>query len=133
MTKTAIQALGGEDGLRTLVEHFYDLIETLPEGAKIQSLHFQGHGIAQTRIEQFNFLSGFCGGRQYYLEKHRHMNVKEIHAHVPIETKDAEDWLTVMDRALGDLGHEGKEIDRLRQTLRRVALILVNHGEVAGA
>lgn len=29
-------------------------------------------------------MSGFLGGRQYYLEKHRHMNVKEIHAHVPI-------------------------------------------------
>lgn len=133
MTETVLDALGGEDGLRALVEHFYDLIETHPRGAQINRLHMRGHGLAHTREEQFNFMSGFCGGRQYYLEKHRHMNVKEIHEHVPILTKDAEDWLAVMDMALADQGHEGAAIERLRRSLRKVALILVNDGEVVGA
>ncbi len=61
------------------------------------------------------------------------MNVKEIHAHVPIHPEDAENWLKIMDKTLSDLNHAGSHIDRLRATLRRVAMILVNNGEVQGA
>ncbi|MCK8462250.1 group II truncated hemoglobin [Aliiroseovarius sp. S1339] len=129
---TVLDQIGGETALRALVEHFYDLVESMPEGRQIVSLHLQNHGLAHTRVEQFDFLSGFMGGRQYYMEKHRHMNVRDIHAHVPIRLEDAENWLTLMDRALDDLGHEGSHIDRLRATLRRVAMILVNDGKVAG-
>ena len=75
-------------------------------------------------------MSGFLGGRQYYLEKHRHLNVREIHAHIPIRNEDAEVWLQTMDQALCDLNHEGEHIDRMRATLRCVALMLVNHGLV---
>jgi hemoglobin len=66
------------------------------------------------------------------MEKHRHMNVKDIHAHVPIRIQDAETWLDVMDKALAKVGQAGPHIDRMRATLRRVALILVNDGKVAG-
>jgi hemoglobin len=65
------------------------------------------------------------------MEKHKHMNVKDIHAHVPIHIEDAENWLSIMDRTLNDLNHEGPHIERLRLTLRRVAMILVNDGKVA--
>ena len=105
MTRTMLDQIGGEPGLKELVTHFYDLVETEPEAARLLELHMDGHGLDHTREEQFNFLSGFMGGRQYYLEKHRHMNVREIHEHVPILTEDAELWLTVMDRTLRDLGH----------------------------
>ena len=125
---TVLDQIGGEMALHELVEHFYDLVELVPEGAQILSLHLQHHGLTHTRVEQFNFLSGFMGGRQYYMEKHKHMNVKEIHAHIPITTEDAENWLAIMDRALSDLNHEGPHIDRLRKTFRRVAMILVNDG-----
>lgn len=128
-----IDQIGGEDGLRELVGHFYDLVESDPAAARLLELHLDGHGLAHTREEQFNFMSGFMGGRQYYLEKHRHMNVREIHAHVPIVQEDAELWLTMMDNTLRDLGHMTPATTRLRTTLRRVALMLVNNGEVAGA
>lgn len=131
MTQSVLDQIGGETALHELVEHFYDLVETLPEGEKIVSLHVQNHGLNHTRVEQFNFLSGFMGGRQYYMEKHKHMNVKDIHAHVPIHIEDAENWLSIMDRTLNDLNHEGPHIERLRLTLRRVAMILVNDGKVA--
>ena len=133
MTRTILDQIGGEPGLRELVEHFYDLVESTPEAAPLVNLHLDGHGLAHTREEQFNFMSGFMGGRQYYLEKHRHMNVRQIHAHVPITTANAELWLRMMDRALGDLEHLGPATERLRVTLRKVALMLVNDGKVAGA
>ena len=126
MATHMIEAVGGEPGLRRLVEDFYDLIEVLPEGETLRKLHLRGHGLTHVRQEQFNFLSGFLGGRKYYEEKHGHMDVRRMHAHVPISVQDAEDWLTCMDRALADGGHVGPQIDRLRAIFRRICMLLVN-------
>ena len=126
MKPKLIDEIGGEDSLRKLVTDFYDLIETIPEGENIRKLHARGHGVPHARQEQFNFLSGFMGGRRYYEERHGHMDVKLMHAHVPISLGDAEDWLTCMDRALTMNQLEGPEIDRLRQVFRRICMMLVN-------
>ena len=49
---SVVDEIGGEPVVRALVERFYDLIETAPEGARILDLHFQGHGLAHVRGEQ---------------------------------------------------------------------------------
>lgn len=123
---SALEDLGGEERLRALVETFYDLVETLPEGSNLRRLHGRGHGIDHARIEQFNFLSGFLGGRRYYMEKHGHMDVKLMHAHVPIRQLDADNWMVCMNKALDDEGHSGPHIDKLRAVFTRIATILVN-------
>jgi hemoglobin len=126
MAKSTLEELGGEPALRKLVDHFYDLIETDPRGENLMRLHFRGHGLAHVREEQFAFLSGFLGGRRYYEEKHGSMEVRLMHAHVPISLEDAESWLTLMDQAISDLDHTGPHIDKMRAAFRRVAMILVN-------
>jgi hemoglobin len=123
---SALEDIGGETRLRDLVKTFYDLIETLPEGANLRRLHGRGHGIAHARVEQFNFLAGFMGGRRYYMEKHGHMDVKLMHAHVPIRQEDADNWMVCMNKALDDEGHSGEHIEKLRAVFTRVATILVN-------
>lgn len=121
-----LQDIGGETSLKDLVETFYDLIETLPEGSNLRPLHARGHGLDHARMEQVNFLSGVMGGRPYYKEKHGHMDVKLMHAHVPIRQADAENWLFCMLRALAKEGHSGPHIDKLNASFARVAAILIN-------
>jgi hemoglobin len=121
-----IDTIGGEVQLRQLVETFYDLVEILPEGESLRKLHLRGHGLAHVREEQFNFLSGFLGGRRYYEEKHGHMDVRRMHAHIPISVQDAEDWLSCMDQALARNNLSGPEIDRLRLIFRKICMMLVN-------
>ncbi len=121
-----IDRIGGEAQVQLLVNHFYDLIETLPQGAAIMEMHLKGHGLSHVRPEQFNFLCGFFGGRRYYHERHGHMNLREIHAHVEIRRQDAEDWLAVMDRAMGDTKVAETERAEIMATFRRAALMLVN-------
>ena len=121
-----IDRIGGEPQVQQLVNHFYDLIETLPQGAAIMAMHQRGHGLSHVRPEQFNFLCGFFGGRRYYHERHGHMNLREIHAHVAITRQDAEDWLAVMDRAMGETGVADRERAEIMATFRRAALMLVN-------
>lgn len=123
---SVVEEIGGEPVVRALVERFYDIIETAPEGARILDLHFQGHGLAHVRPEQFDFLCGFFGGRRYYAERHGHMNLRELHAHVPIRLQDAEDWLGCMARALDDVGIDGPARARIDTAFDRAARMLVN-------
>lgn len=121
-----ITRLGGEEKIRALVERFYDLIETAPEGRHILHLHFRGHGMSHVRVEQFLFLCGFLGGRRYYAEQHGHMNLREIHDHVPIRPEDADNWLTCMEQAMDDEQIPEPLRTRLMTTFHRAAHALVN-------
>ena len=126
MKSALLDQIGGEEGVARLVTRFYDLMEHRPEAHDIHRLHFRGHGLAHTREQQRDFMIGFMGGRQHYRETHGHMDVREIHAHVPIREDDAETWLNIWDMALADCGHSGPHVERLRQTVRRVALETVS-------
>ncbi len=123
---SALDDIGGEDALRALVERFYDLMESDPAVHELHRLHFRGHGLSHTRQAQFEFMSGFLGGRAYYRERFGHMNLRQIHEHVPIREADAEMWLDTFDRALADVNMSGPAVDKMRATLRRAAHMLVN-------
>jgi hemoglobin len=115
------QRLGGEEGIRRLVKVFYDTVETHPEGAPLMVMHNQGNGLAQARAAQFEFLSGFFGGPQLYVEHHGHSNVKTIHEHLEIGAVERDSWLNCMDMALAQFGAEPQLHRQIMAHFRRVA------------
>lgn len=125
-SKAVIDQIGGEKIVKELVETFYDLIETHPSGRDILELHQNGHGLRHARLEQFDFMCGFLGGRRYYFEKHKHMNVKQIHEHVDIRKEDAENWLLCMDMAMEKCKLEKSVAEKIRLTFQNAAQILIN-------
>jgi len=104
MSESLYERIGGAPALHRLVNLFYDIIENDPEGERLNLLHLRGHGVAHSRIEQFNFLSGFLGGPQLYIEKHGHSNVREMHRHVEMGPVEKDAWLSCMSRAIRDAG-----------------------------
>ena len=96
--------LGGEDGVRALVECFYDIIEQEPSARPLHELHLQGAGVAHSRVEQFNYLCGFFGGSQHYVMRHGHSRLREIHEHVPIGPEMRDLWLDCMQKAIAQRG-----------------------------
>lgn len=96
--------IGGEDVVRRLVETFYDIIEQDAEAAELHLLHLRGHGVAHSREEQFNYLSGFFGGPSYYVQKHGHSRLREIHEHVAIGPEMRDLWLKCMRQAVEKAG-----------------------------
>ena len=120
------QMPGGEAALARLVQTFYDIIETDPDGADIHALHLKGFGLAHVRQAQFEFLSGFFGGPQYYLERMGHANLRSMHAHIEIGPARVEAWLKCMKKAIAALGY-GAEVEVvLMQHFARVAQALPN-------
>ncbi len=117
---------GGEAGISQLVETFYDIVETEPQGEPLRVLHLRGHGIAHARIEQFFFLSGFFGGPNLYLEHHGHSNVRAMHAHVEITPEARDAWLNCMGMAIDRTGLSTELKARMMGPFTRVADSLVN-------
>lgn len=69
-TQSLYELLGGEMGVRALVDRFYDLMDSAPEAKDIRALH--AVSLKQSREKLFMFLSGWSGGPQLYLEKFGH-------------------------------------------------------------
>ena len=102
--QTFYEMLGGEQVVYELVEHFYDLVETDLIGEPVHVLHQQGMGINHLRQAQFEYLSGFLGGPQLYIERYGHSINRKIHEHLEIGTPEIEAWLKCMAKAIDKTG-----------------------------
>lgn len=118
--------IGGAAVLKALVAAFYDIIENEPEGQSLHLLHMRGHGIAHSREEQFNFMSGFLGGPPLYVERYGHSDIRKMHEHVDIDAAARDAWLLCMSMAVERVGLGGEARDLLMQHLRSVATALIN-------
>ena len=121
-------SIGGEEGVRNLVETFYDIVETNLDAKELHLLHLRGHGVAHSRTEQFNFLSGFLGGPQYYVQKYGHAHLREMHAHVPIGAEERDLWLACMAQAIDKVGLGGLPAEQLMRHFTRAAEDCRNEG-----
>ena len=99
--KTPYELLGGTQGVRTLVERFYQLMDILPEAARIRALH--PADLRGSTDKLYKFLSGWLGGPALYLEEYGHPMLRARHLPFPIEAADRDAWLLCMQRALDEV------------------------------
>ncbi len=95
---TSFQAAGGEEGIRQLVDTFYDLMERLPEAREIRDMH--STDLTQSRDKLARFLCGWLGGPKRYHEKYGPIGIPSAHAHLHIGAKQRDAWLSCMQKAL---------------------------------
>ena len=118
--------IAGQEGLISLVNVFYDFVESTAEGRPVAKLHLRGHGIGHARIELVNFLSGFLGGPNLFAEKWGHSNVRHIHDHVNINQEASESWMSCMEMAMEQLNYSIELKQRLRDSFQGIAILLIN-------
>jgi hemoglobin len=97
--------VGGEAGVRALVDRFYDLMDAAPEAADIRALHATNLTVSREKL--FKFLSGWLGGPQLYVAAHGQPMLRARHLPFPIAERERDQWLWCMRRALD--GHEMPE------------------------
>lgn len=73
---TPYELLGGESGVRRLVDRFYDLMDSAPEAATIRALH--ARTLKASREKLFLFFSGWTGGPQLYVERFGHPQLRML-------------------------------------------------------
>lgn len=123
---TVFDMIGGEEPLRELVNRFYDIVESDPAGEPVHKLHLAGFGISHLRLAQFEFLSGFLGGPQYYRERMGHSNIRTIHQHLAIGRAEIDAWLLCMEKAIEAVGFTAEIRAKLMLHFTRSAETLRN-------
>jgi hemoglobin len=100
--ETPYELLGGDAGVRELVDRFYDLMDEVPEYHGIRKLHPQD--LSTSRKKLYLFLSGWLGGPPLYVEKYGHPMLRARHLPFPIGIDERDAWLACMLQAMEDKG-----------------------------
>jgi hemoglobin len=118
---TPYEQIGGDAGIRQLVNRFYDLMDTSPEAATVRRLH--AASLKASREKLYLYLTGWTGGPQVYVEKYGHPRLRARHLPFHISSRERDEWLWCMDRALD----EQPMPDDLRRFLREKLHALADH------
>lgn len=118
-TATPFDRLGGEPGVRRLVDRFYDLMDELDEARDIRLMH--PDDLTGSRDKLWMFLCGFLGGPPLYVQQHGHPRLRARHLPFPIGEIARDQWLMCMDRALEEQVDDSLLRMQLSQTFHKVA------------
>lgn len=124
---TPYERLGGESVVRQLTDRFYDLMDELPEARTVRALHPES--LSGSREKFFEFLSGWLGGPQRYVERHGHPRLRMRHMPFAIDEHAARAWMTCMIRALDEIVTDPLLRENLRGAFQRMADHLRNADE----
>ncbi|MFI4854340.1 MAG: group II truncated hemoglobin [Phycisphaerales bacterium JB065] len=95
---TPYEVIGGEDGVRRLVDAFYDHIRD--DSPVLRAMHPPDD--TESRLKLFEFLSGWMGGPQLYMEKRGHPRLRMRHMPFPVDQEAVDAWLACMEAAMHD-------------------------------
>ena len=127
-TSTHYDRLGGDAGVRRLVDRFYDLMDSAPEAVHVRALH--AASLKASREKLYLFLTGWTGGPPLYVAQRGHPRLRMRHFPFAIGARERDEWLWCMDRAL-DEQHDMPEPARefLRQRFHAIADHMRNRPE----
>ncbi|HSQ72681.1 MAG TPA: group II truncated hemoglobin [Rubrivivax sp.] len=106
--------LGGEPGVRALVDRFYDLMDLEPAYAGIRAMH--PGSLDGSRDKLYWFLCGWLGGPDHYVQRHGHPRLRARHLPYAIGIAERDQWMACMIQALQEQAVEETLAQRLAES-----------------
>ena len=97
---TSFQTAGRVEGIRKLVDSFYNYMENLTEASTIREMHPKDLDTSRDKLTRF--LCGWLGGPRLYQEKYGVIRIPAAHQHLPIGVNERDAWLMCMEKAISD-------------------------------
>ncbi len=119
--------LGGDTGIRRLVERFYDLMDSAPEAVNVRAIHHAS--LKSAREKLYLYLTGWTGGPPVYEEKYGHPRLRMRHFPFRIGETERDEWLWCMDRALDEQEMPAEVRGHLKERLHALADHMRNQAE----
>lgn len=119
---TPYEEIGGPEPIRSLVEIFYDLIEST--SPRLRSM--LPEDTTETREKFFSYLSGWLGGPPLYSDRYGHPQLRMRHSPFEIGEFEAGEWMRCMDLALESLDVGSDLTGFLHQRFDGLARHLIN-------
>lgn len=92
--------IGGEEGVRRFARRFYALMDEAPEAAACRAIHPPSLAGAEQKL--FEYLSGWLGGPQLFVERHGAPMLRRRHMVAAIGPEETAGWLLCFRWALVD-------------------------------
>jgi len=96
--EASFEAAGGFDGIKQLVDAFYDAMETLPQARTVREMHSED--LTESRDKLTRFLTGWLGGPKLFSEKYGPIRIPVAHRHLDIGPAERDAWLACMQVAV---------------------------------
>lgn len=116
--KPLYELIGGELKVRELVNSFYRHMDTVSEAKEIRAQH---EDLNRANEKLFEFLSGWMGGPNLYIEKYGHPRLRMRHLPFQIGTRERDQWMMCMNKALEECQIEEPARRILQVSLSRLA------------
>lgn len=126
-TITLYEAIGADDTVRKLVRRFYELMETMPGGEAARAVHPPSLANAEEKL--YEYLTGYLGGPQLYIEKYGHPRLRARHFVAPIGKAEVESWLACFRQALNDTVEHPKLREIIWAPIEQLAHHMANRQE----
>jgi len=123
---TPYERLGGDAGVRALVDRFYDLMDLEPAYAGIRALH--PAALDGSRDKLHWFLSGWLGGPNLYIERFGHPRLRARHLPYAIGIAERDQWMACMMQAMDEQGVDSALAQRLAEAFFGTADWMRNKG-----
>ncbi len=123
---TPYARLGGDAGVRALVDRFYDLMDLEPAYAGIRALH--PATLEGSRDKLHAFLSGWLGGPDLYQSRFGHPRLRARHLPYAIGIAERDQWLACMAQAMAETEVDAALAERLAQAFFGTADWMRNKG-----
>jgi len=94
----SFHAAGGFDGIKQLVDAFYDAMEAIPQARTIREMH--SPDLDESRDKLTRFLTGWLGGPKLFSEKYGPIRIPVAHRHLNIGPAERDAWLACMQIAV---------------------------------
>jgi hemoglobin len=111
VSSTPFDAIGGEAGVRALVDHFYDLMDLELGFADLRALH--PAALDGSRDKLHWFLCGWLGGPDLYQQRFGHPRLRARHLPYAIGIRERDQWLACMRQAMSERGVDATLAHRL--------------------
>ena len=122
--QTHYERIGGEEGVRRLVDRFYDLMDQQQDFGGIRDLHAKN--LKGSRDKLFLFLSGWLGGPPLYVEKYGHPRLRQRHMPFAIGESERDQWMNCMIQAMQDVGLDAGLREELSRAFWKTADFMRN-------
>jgi len=92
--------IGGADTIRSIVNRFYDLMDTDPAYARLRALHAPDLG--PMRASLADFLMAWSGGPRHWFEQRPGACVMSAHRSIAVDIATRDQWVEAMRRAIDE-------------------------------
>ena len=116
--------LGGESGVRKLVNRFYELMDTLSEARVVRLMH--PLSLADSADSLFKFLSGWFGGPPLFQLERGHPRLRMRHAPFAVSIVERDEWMLCMRQAIDEQVNDIALNSKLQRMFSEMADHMIN-------